>query len=151
MCAASRPATFKEALAAPLGKDAPNLSPAVIARLKGQWQADPGVCIWADGVYLQARIEPRAECMLVLIGATPEGRKGSRLTRWWKLPQVRDGHGSGGQWWDLGRLRVEHRRCELGHGFELHVAVLKLPFVVGLQDHGKNSCHEFTQGRLIGG
>jgi hypothetical protein len=25
---------------------------------------------WADGVYLQARMEPQAECMLVLIGAT---------------------------------------------------------------------------------
>ncbi|MGH9619188.1 MAG: IS256 family transposase, partial [Bryobacteraceae bacterium] len=33
------------------------------------------VYIWADGVYLQARMEPQAECMLVLIGATPEGRK----------------------------------------------------------------------------
>jgi transposase-like protein len=31
--------------------------------------------LWADGVYLQARMEPQAECMLVLIGATPEGRK----------------------------------------------------------------------------
>src|SRR5690348_11475819 len=30
---------------------------------------------WADGVYLQARMEPQAECMLVLIGATPEGKK----------------------------------------------------------------------------
>ncbi|ESY63022.1 hypothetical protein X743_33525 [Mesorhizobium sp. LNHC252B00] len=33
------------------------------------------VYVWADGVYLQARIEDQAECMLVLIGATPEGRK----------------------------------------------------------------------------
>ena len=33
------------------------------------------VYVWADGVYLQARMEPQAECMLVLIGATPEGRK----------------------------------------------------------------------------
>ena len=30
---------------------------------------------WAYGVYLQARMEPQAECMLVLIGATPEGKK----------------------------------------------------------------------------
>src|SRR5207344_2803352 len=29
----------------------------------------------ADGVYLQARMEEAAECMLVLIGATPEGKK----------------------------------------------------------------------------
>ena len=33
------------------------------------------VYIWADGVYLQARMEDNAECMLVLIGATPEGKK----------------------------------------------------------------------------
>src|SRR4051812_26019794 len=78
---------FQEALAALLGKEAPNLSPAVIARLRGGWQADYArwqrrdlsarryVYLWADGVYLQARMEPQAECMLVLIGATPEGKK----------------------------------------------------------------------------
>ncbi len=33
------------------------------------------VYIGADAVYLQARVEPQAECMLVLIGATPEGKK----------------------------------------------------------------------------
>ncbi|HEX8568555.1 MAG TPA: IS256 family transposase [Caulobacteraceae bacterium] len=78
---------FQEALGALLGKDAPNLSPSVIARLRGEWEADHGrwqqrdlsarryVYIWADGIYLQARMEPQAECMLVLIGATPEGRK----------------------------------------------------------------------------
>lgn len=33
------------------------------------------VYIWADGVYLQARMEPAAECILVVIGATPEGKK----------------------------------------------------------------------------
>jgi putative transposase len=78
---------FGEALAALLGKDAPNLSPSVIARLRGEWEADHAhwqrrdlsarryVYVWADGVYLQARMEPQAECMLVLIGATPEGKK----------------------------------------------------------------------------
>jgi putative transposase len=78
---------FREALAALLGKDAPNLSPAVIARLRDEWQAEYTrwqrrdlaarhyVYVWADGVYLQARMEPQAECMLVLIGATPEGQK----------------------------------------------------------------------------
>jgi putative transposase len=78
---------FQEALAALLGKGAPNLSPSVIARLKGDWQAEYErwqqrdlsarryVYVWADGVYLQARMEPQAERMLVVIGATPEGRK----------------------------------------------------------------------------
>lgn len=78
---------FQDALSALLGKDAPNLSPSVIVRLKQDWAADYArwqkralsarhyVYIWADGVYLQARMEPVAECMLVIIGATPEGKK----------------------------------------------------------------------------
>src|SRR5436190_22578781 len=33
------------------------------------------VYVWADGVYLQAWMEDHSECMLVLIGATPEGKK----------------------------------------------------------------------------
>jgi transposase-like protein len=78
---------FQEALAALLGKDAPNLSPAVITRLTADWHGDYDgwqkrdlsarryVYVWADGVYLQARMENSAECMLVLIGATPEGKK----------------------------------------------------------------------------
>ena len=35
----------------------------------------PLVYVWADGVYLQARMEPQAECMLVLIGATPGAKR----------------------------------------------------------------------------
>jgi Transposase, Mutator family len=78
---------FQKAPAALLGKDAPNLSPAVISRLTAEWQADCDawqkrdlsarryVCVWADGVYLQARMEEAAECMLVLADATPEGKK----------------------------------------------------------------------------
>ena len=78
---------FQEALTALLGPQAPNLSPSVIARLRDGWQADHArwqrrdlsarhyVYLWADGVYLQARMEPQAECMLVLSGATPEGKK----------------------------------------------------------------------------
>ena len=78
---------FQEALSALLGKDAPNLSPAVVTRLTATWADEYGrwqgrdlsarryVYVWADGVYLQARMEEQAECMLVLIGATPEGRK----------------------------------------------------------------------------
>lgn len=59
---------FQEALGSLLGKDAPNLSPSVIARLRGEWEADYArwqrrdlsarryVYVWADGVYLQARM-----------------------------------------------------------------------------------------------
>jgi transposase-like protein len=78
---------FQEALSAILGADAPNLTPGVVSRLTAGWQEDYDrwqrrdlsarryVYIWADGVYLQARMEPEAECILVIIGATPEGRK----------------------------------------------------------------------------
>ena len=78
---------FQPALAALLGQDAPNLSPAVISRLTAEWQGEYErwqkrdlsarryVYVWADGVFLQARMEDHGECMLVLIGATPEGRK----------------------------------------------------------------------------
>src|SRR3989440_1988961 len=78
---------FQEALAALLGKDAPNMSPAVISRLTAEWQGEyerwqkrdlsarRDVYVWADGVFLQARMEEHGECMLVLIGATPEGKK----------------------------------------------------------------------------
>jgi len=78
---------FQDALAALLGCDAPNLSPSVIARLTAERQAEyvrwqgrdlsarRYAYVWDDGVYLQARMEEHAECMLVLIGATSEGRK----------------------------------------------------------------------------
>ena len=78
---------FQEALTALLGKDAPNLSPAAISRLTAEWQGEYErwqkrdlsarryVYVWADGVFLQARMEDHGECMLVLIGATPEGKK----------------------------------------------------------------------------
>ena len=58
-----------------------------MARLKAAWEDDFArwqkrdlsarryVYLWADGVYLQARMEEQAECMLVVIGATREGKK----------------------------------------------------------------------------
>ena len=78
---------LQEALTALLGPEAPNLSPGVIPRLIEVWQEEYDrwqrrdlsarryAYIWADGVYLQARMEPEAECILVIIGATPEGKK----------------------------------------------------------------------------
>jgi len=78
---------FEEALAALLGKDAPGLSASTIARLKEIWvdehkrwnerdlSAKRYVYVWADGIHLQARLEDDAQCILVIIGATPEGKK----------------------------------------------------------------------------
>ncbi len=78
---------FQEALSALLGPDAPNLSADTISRLTKTWadeleawqsrdlSARHYVYLWADGIYFQARTEPDNQCMLVIIGATPEGRK----------------------------------------------------------------------------
>jgi transposase-like protein len=78
---------FGDALAALLGKDAPGLSASTIARLKEVWSEEHArwqsrdlsakryVYMWADGIYVQARLEDDAQCILVLIGATPEGKK----------------------------------------------------------------------------
>ena len=137
---------FQEALGALLGKDAPNLSPSVVARLRGEWEADHArwqrrdlsarryVYLWADGVYLQARMEPQAECMLVLIGATPEGKKellgfqvGMReSTQSWRellvdlkarglaiAPELATGDGALGFWKALEEVSpaTRHQRC----------------------------------------
>src|SRR5262252_2050152 len=42
-----------------------------------------GICqsyiyLWADGIHVQARLETDAQCLLVIIGATPEGNKEAR-------------------------------------------------------------------------
>jgi len=78
---------FEEALAALVGQDAPGLSASTIARLKEVWadeharwrkrdlSAKRYVYIWVDGIHLQARLEDQAQCILVIIGATPEGKK----------------------------------------------------------------------------
>ena len=137
---------FQEALAALLGREAPNLSPSVVTRLTAEWQAEYErwqrrdlsarryVYVWADGVYLQARMEEHAECMLVLIGATPEGRKelvgfqvGVRESAqsWRELllevkrrglavaPEIAVGDGALGFWKALDELYpgTRHQRC----------------------------------------
>lgn len=78
---------FEEALAALLGRDAAGLSASTIARLKEAWvdehnrwkkrdlSARRYVYVWADGIHLQARLEDEKQCILVMIGATPEGKK----------------------------------------------------------------------------
>src|SRR5207248_10680418 len=78
---------FEEALASLLAKDAPGLSASTIARLKELWTEEHArwqkrdlsakryAYCWADGIHLEARLEEQAQCILVIIGATPEGRK----------------------------------------------------------------------------
>src|ERR1700741_32367 len=78
---------FEEALAALVGPASPGLSAPTIARLKEAWSQEHArwqkrdlsakryLYFWADGIHLEARLEEQAQCILVIIGATPEGRK----------------------------------------------------------------------------
>ena len=120
----------------------------MITRLTGEWQGEYErwqardlsarhyVYVWADGVYLQARMEDQAECILVLIGATPEGKKelvgfqaGVRESAqsWRELlveikrrglslpPRIAVGDGALGFWKALDELfpGTHHQRCWL--------------------------------------
>ena len=78
---------FSEPLAALLGKDAKGLSASTITRLKKVWEdeyqewnkrslADKEcVYVWADGVHFNIRLEEDRQCILVLMGATKDGKK----------------------------------------------------------------------------
>jgi putative transposase len=78
---------FPEALAALLGTDAPGLSAGTISRLKAVWLEEHVhweqrslahkryVYLWVDGIHFGVRLEEANQCILVVIGATPEGRK----------------------------------------------------------------------------
>ena len=78
---------FSEALEALLGPEAPGLSPATISRLKHSWHEELTqwqgrsltgkryVYFWVDGVCFETRMEEARHCILVIIGATPEGHK----------------------------------------------------------------------------
>ena len=135
---------FQDVLAALLGKDAPNLSPSVISRLKGEWEdeyqrwqkrnlsARRYVYVWADGVYLQARMEPQAECMLVVIGATPEGKK--------ELVGFQTGFRESAQSWK--ELLVDLKARGLAHAPELAVGDGALGFWKALEEAFPTTRHQ---------
>jgi len=78
---------FSEALAALVGPQAKGLSASTITRLKEVWQQEfqewsqrslkgkEYVYVWADGVHFNIRLEEDRQCILVLMGATADGRK----------------------------------------------------------------------------
>jgi transposase-like protein len=107
---------FGEALEALLGPDAAGLSPTTITRLKSTWADEYKqwassdlshkhyVYVWADGVHFNIRLEDAGadrQCILVLIGATAEGRK--------ELIAITDGYRESKQSWKELLLSVKHR------------------------------------------
>ena len=94
---------FHEALAALLGPQAPGLSATTVTRLKTIWEDEYKtwnqrslegkryVYLWADGVYFNIRLEEDRQCLLVLMGATADGKK--------ELIAVAAGHRESEQSW----------------------------------------------------
>jgi transposase-like protein len=115
---------FEEALVALLGKDAGGLSASTVGRLKDAWSEEHArwsrrdlsakryVYFWVDGIHVQARMEDDAQCLLVIIGATPEGKK--------ELVGLIDGVRESAQSWK--ELLLDLKRRGLSIGPELAVA-----------------------------
>jgi putative transposase len=127
---------FGEALAALLGKDAGGLSASTVARLKEAWSeehtrwsrrdlsAKRYVYFWVDGIHVQARLEDEAQCLLVIVGATPEGRK--------ELVGLTDGVRESAQSWR--ELLLDLKRRGLAMGPELAIADGALGFWQALEE-----------------
>jgi len=109
---------FEEALGALLGKDAGGLSASTIGRLKEAWADEHArwldrdlsgkryVYFWVDGIYVQARLEDDAQCLLVIIGATAEGKK--------ELVGLADGIRESAQSWKELLLDLKRRGLTIG-------------------------------------
>jgi putative transposase len=94
---------FAEALACLLGPDAPGLSATTVTRLKAVWHTEYDawskrslegkqyVYVWADGVHFNIRLEEDRQCILVLMGATADGKK--------ELIAISDGYRESEQSW----------------------------------------------------
>ena len=133
---------FEEALAALLGKDAGGLSASTIGRLKDAWSDEQArwsrrdlsakhyVYFWVDGIHVQARLEDDAQCLLVIIGATPEGRK--------ELVGLIDGVRESAQSWK--ELLLDLKRRGLAMGPELAVADGALGFWQAVEEVWPKTC-----------
>jgi putative transposase len=98
---------FSEALKALVGPNCPGLSATTVTRLKAVWEEEyqewskrslkgkQYVYLWVDGIHFNIRLEEDRQCILVLMGATADGRK--------ELIAVADGYRESEQSW-LGLL-----------------------------------------------
>jgi putative transposase len=108
---------FGEALQSILGRDVPGLSASTITRLKSTWENDyrdwskrslegkQYVYVWADGVHFNIRLEEDRQCILVLMGATVDGKK--------ELIAVADGYRESAQSWKELLLDVKSRGLDV--------------------------------------
>jgi len=108
---------FADALQALLGPDAPGLSATTVTRLKATWEEEfrgwnkrslagkHYAYVWADGVHFNIRLEEGRQCILVLMGATAEGKK--------ELIAIADGYRESEQSWKELLLDCRARGLEI--------------------------------------
>ena len=108
---------FAEALAVLLGRDAPGLSAGTISRLKAVWQEEHAhwekrslahkryVYLWVDGIHFGVRMEEANQCILVVMGATADGKK--------ELVALTDGFRESAQSWKEVLLDMKRRGLEI--------------------------------------
>lgn len=108
---------FPEALQGLFGIEAKGLSANIVTRLKAAWEEEHEtwnkrslkdnnyVYVWADGVHFNIRLEDGRQCILVLMGATAEGRK--------ELIAIADGYRESAQSWKELLLDVKARGLEI--------------------------------------
>ena len=104
---------FTEALQALAGPDAKALSANVVTRLTETWRQEYEiwnrrdlsncryVYLWADGIHFNIRLEEERQCILVLMGATQDGRK--------ELVGILDGYRESAQSWRELLLELKNR------------------------------------------
>ena len=104
---------FSEALEALLGSEAKGLSASTISRLKTVWEKEYQkwikrdlskkhyVYFWVDGIYCNVRMDKEKQCLLVIMGATQEGKK--------ELVALEDGYRESEQSWKEILLDLKNR------------------------------------------
>ena len=104
---------FSEALVSLVGPNAAGLSASTVTRLKQIWESEfqewnersleakRYVYLWADGVHFNIRLEEDRQCILVLMGATADGKK--------ELIALQDGYRESEQSWKQLLLGVKAR------------------------------------------
>ncbi len=104
---------FNEALQSLVGPECPGLSASTVTRLLEGWQAEyrdwskrslqekQYVYLWVDGVHFNIRLEEDRQCILVMMGATADGKK--------ELVAITDGYRESEQSWRELLLDVKSR------------------------------------------
>ena len=135
---------FPEALAAILGEGAKGLSASTIVRLKESWEKEYEawqgrdltgkryVYFWADGVYFNVRLSEERPCVLVVVGALPDGTK--------ELVALVDGERESALSWK--QLLLDLKRRGLEEGPEVSVGDGALGFWAALEEAFPKSCRQ---------